>query len=100
MLYLEEKTRERLLQEAQPVANLDILFAPPAVDAYGGTEFLEFAVDDALAELARQLPADQQLPQSCLVAVSGQHLGTIADHQPAQLADGAEMVLIAPVAGG
>lgn len=48
LLYLEEKTRERLLQEAQPVPNLDILFAPPAVEAYGGTEFLEFAVDDAL----------------------------------------------------
>ena len=48
LLYLEEKTRERLLQEAQPVANLDILFAPPAVEAYGGTEFLEFAVDEAL----------------------------------------------------
>ncbi|NBF03192.1 TIM barrel protein [Pseudomonas sp. Fl5BN2] len=48
LLYLEEKTRERLLQEAQPVANLDILFAPPAIEAYGGTEFLEFAVDDAL----------------------------------------------------
>ena len=48
LLYLEEKTRERLLQEAQPVANLDTLFSPPAVQAYGGTEFLEFAVDEAL----------------------------------------------------
>jgi len=48
LLYLEEKTRERLLQEGQPVANIDTLFAPPAVQAYGGTEFLEFAVDEAL----------------------------------------------------
>ncbi|MFO3674030.1 3-dehydroshikimate dehydratase QuiC [Pseudomonas protegens] len=48
LLYLEEKTRERLLQEGQPVANIDTLFAPPAVQAYGGTEFLEFAVDETL----------------------------------------------------
>lgn len=48
LLYLEEKTRERLLQEGQSVANIDTLFAPPAVQAYGGTEFLEFAVDEAL----------------------------------------------------
>lgn len=48
LLYLEEKTRERLHQEAQPVANLDTLFAPPPAEAYGGTEFLEFAVDEAL----------------------------------------------------
>lgn len=48
LLYLEEKTRERLLQEGQPVANIDTLFAPPAVQPYGGTEFLEFAVDEAL----------------------------------------------------
>ncbi|MDT3424196.1 4-hydroxyphenylpyruvate dioxygenase [Pseudomonas protegens] len=48
LLYLEEKTRESLLQEGQPVANIDTLFAPPAVQAYGGTEFLEFAVDEAL----------------------------------------------------
>ena len=30
------------------MANIDTLFAPPAVQAYGGTEFLEFAVDEAL----------------------------------------------------
>ena len=48
LLYLEEKTRDRLLQERQPVANLDLLFAPPPASEYGGTEFLEFAVDEAL----------------------------------------------------
>ncbi|EPL10157.1 3-dehydroshikimate dehydratase QuiC [Pseudomonas sp. CF161] len=48
LLYLEEKTRDRLLQEGQPVANLDQLFAPPPASEYGGTEFLEFAVDEAL----------------------------------------------------
>ncbi|SDZ57307.1 3-dehydroshikimate dehydratase QuiC [Pseudomonas sp. NFIX28] len=48
LLYLEEKTRQRLEQEAAPVANIDTLFAPPPASEYGGTEFLEFAVDDAL----------------------------------------------------
>ena len=47
LLYLEEKTRQRLeLQARQPLD--DLLFAPPAADAYDGVEFLEFAVDDAL----------------------------------------------------
>lgn len=48
LLYLEEKTRQLLEQEAKPVANLDILFAPPKADEYKGIEFLEFAVDEAL----------------------------------------------------
>ncbi|AZD95049.1 MULTISPECIES: 3-dehydroshikimate dehydratase QuiC [Pseudomonas] len=48
LLYLEEKTRQRLVQEATPVANIDTLFAPPPASEYGGTEFLEFAVDEAL----------------------------------------------------
>ena len=58
------------------------------------------SVDDALQELTSRLPADQSLPTSCLVAVGGRHLGTLADHQPATLNDGNELVLIAPVAGG
>ncbi|UZE29889.1 3-dehydroshikimate dehydratase QuiC [Pseudomonas asplenii] len=48
LLYLEEKTRERLAQEAAPVANLDTLFAPPPVSENDGIEFLEFAVDESL----------------------------------------------------
>jgi len=48
LLYLEEKTRQRLEREATPVANIDTLFAPPPASEYGGTEFLEFAVDEAL----------------------------------------------------
>ncbi|QLL12695.1 3-dehydroshikimate dehydratase QuiC [Pseudomonas chlororaphis] len=48
LLYLEEKTRQRLALEATPVANIDTLFAPPPASEYGGTEFLEFAVDEAL----------------------------------------------------
>jgi 4-hydroxyphenylpyruvate dioxygenase len=48
LLYLEEKTRKVLEQEAEPVPNLDILFSPPEASTYDGIEFLEFAVDEAL----------------------------------------------------
>ncbi|ANJ54171.1 4-hydroxyphenylpyruvate dioxygenase [Pseudomonas silesiensis] len=48
LLYLEEKTRERLAQEANPPANLDILFETPTACEYNGIEFLEFAVDESL----------------------------------------------------
>jgi 4-hydroxyphenylpyruvate dioxygenase len=46
LLYLEEKTRELLDREAQPVAP-PLLFSPPEAGRYDGVEFLEFAVDDA-----------------------------------------------------
>lgn len=46
LLYLEEKTRERLAEEAQPVSP-GLLFNPPKASAYDGVEFLEFAVDEA-----------------------------------------------------
>ncbi|MDU9392222.1 3-dehydroshikimate dehydratase QuiC [Pseudomonas sp. zfem002] len=49
LLYLEEKTRERLAQTAPAVATeTELLFSPPPANAYDGIEFLEFAVDDAL----------------------------------------------------
>ncbi len=57
-------------------------------------------VADALQAVARHFPGDQPLPASCLVAVSGTHLGTVAAHRPQVLADRVELVLIAPVAGG
>ena len=47
LLYLEEKTRQRLEKEAAPV-DLDLLFAPPPASRYDGVEFLEFAVDEAV----------------------------------------------------
>ncbi|MFL1418820.1 3-dehydroshikimate dehydratase QuiC [Pseudomonas fildesensis] len=47
LLYLEEKTRQRLAQE-QPAAPVDILFETPAASEYDGIEFLEFAVDENL----------------------------------------------------
>ncbi len=57
-------------------------------------------LDDALKTIAEQLPDDHPLLASCLVAVSGTHLGTLADHRPRTLKDGDELLLIAPVAGG
>ncbi|MFZ3282113.1 3-dehydroshikimate dehydratase QuiC [Pseudomonas sp.] len=48
LLYLEEKTRQRLEQEAEPVANREILFETPKASEYNGIEFLEFAVDESL----------------------------------------------------
>lgn len=58
------------------------------------------SVDDALAQLSAALPQDQSLPASCLIAVAGEHLGTVTNHQPRALRDGDELVLISPVAGG
>lgn len=53
LLYLEEKTRERLAQQAIPVRKPEILFDTAAASAYDGIEFLEFAVDESLgAKLA------------------------------------------------
>ncbi|WP_370601377.1 3-dehydroshikimate dehydratase QuiC [Pseudomonas nitroreducens] len=48
LLYLEEKTRERLHAEGMPPEQLDCLFAPPSASQLEGVEFLEFAVDEAL----------------------------------------------------
>ena len=58
------------------------------------------SVDDALTAAAKLIAGGKGLPDSCLIAVSGTHLGTLADHQPHTLADGDELVVIAPVAGG
>jgi molybdopterin converting factor small subunit len=57
-------------------------------------------IGDALTLLASHLTNGHQLPSSCLVSVSGEHLGTLSSHRPRQLRDGDELVLIAPVAGG
>jgi molybdopterin converting factor small subunit len=58
------------------------------------------ALDEALRQLAGLMPEGKGLPKSCLVAVSGKHLGTLHSHRPHSLRDGDELVLIAPVAGG
>jgi molybdopterin converting factor small subunit len=57
-------------------------------------------VDDALLALAGHLKNGAALADTCLVAVGGTHLGTITQHEPRQLGDGDELVIIAPVAGG
>ncbi len=57
-------------------------------------------LDDALARLESLAPGAEPLPETCLVAVSGNHLGTLGDHRAATLQDGDELALIAPVAGG
>ena len=54
LLYLEDKTRERLAAAPAPTALVAAarrvdLFTPPPVSRYSGVEFLEFAVDDAAA---------------------------------------------------
>jgi len=57
-------------------------------------------VDDAVQQVAGYLPEDRPLPATCLVAVSGSHVGTLNTHPNPQLKDGDELVLVAPVAGG
>ena len=57
-------------------------------------------VDDALAKLSEALSDDVSLPATCLIAVSGTHLGTLNSHEARELCDGDELVIIAPVAGG
>jgi 4-hydroxyphenylpyruvate dioxygenase len=49
LLYLEEKTRERLAAAPNPPAESVDLFAPPPASAYAGFEFIEFALDEAAA---------------------------------------------------
>lgn len=57
-------------------------------------------VDDALAAIDRLLPEGHPLAASCLVALCGEHLGTVGNHRPRPLRDGDELMIIAPVAGG
>ncbi|MHB0960478.1 MAG: MoaD/ThiS family protein [Pirellulaceae bacterium] len=57
-------------------------------------------VDIALKTLGQQLPGHRSLADTCLVVVSGKHLGTIARHENVTLAPTDELMLIAPVAGG
>jgi molybdopterin converting factor small subunit len=69
--------------------------APDELDLAEGAN-----LDDALAALQDLLGKDGRLSGSCLVAVSGRHVGTLANHVPQTLCDGDELVLFAPVAGG
>jgi len=60
----------------------------------------EGKIGDALEAVAAVLPDSQELPASCLVVHNGKHVGTVASHDNAPLAERDELVLIAPVAGG
>ncbi len=56
-------------------------------------------VTDALKTVS-EIAGGAPMPDSCLIAVSGTHLGTLSQHEPRPLKDGDELVIIAPVAGG
>jgi len=59
-------------------------------------------VDDALNVLRAEGPASGDgpiIPQAVL-AVSGEHLGTVANHAPRILVENDELLIFAPVAGG
>ena len=85
--------------------NVRVVISGRSYDAAGAVpELLELpdgaSIDAALDALAELMPPGRGLPSSCLVAVSGRHLGTLAEHQPRMLQEDDELVLIAPVAGG
>lgn len=58
------------------------------------------SLDEALEHVASLLAGGKGLDGSCLVAVSGTHVGTVRNHRPHVLREGDELILIAPVAGG
>lgn len=57
-------------------------------------------VDDALRWLSAEFLDGQAFPPSCLLAVSGKHLGTAGNHPSATLSENDELMIFAPVAGG
>ena len=58
------------------------------------------SVKDAIRQLSDLMPNQESVPATCLVAVCGDHLGTVDNHAERTLRDGDELILIAPVAGG
>jgi len=66
-------------------------------------EQIELPAASTLADAVKtvnDLLGQTELPGSCLVTVSGEHVGTVAGFADRPLRDGDELVLIAPVAGG
>jgi hypothetical protein len=57
-------------------------------------------VDTAIAAIGQHLASQRALADSCLVVLSGNHLGTVAHHDNPAVAPTDELLLIAPVAGG
>jgi molybdopterin converting factor small subunit len=62
----------------------------------------EATVDDALALLSGAAGAGAGIPilPQALLAVSGEHLGTVVDHTPRTLVEDDELLIFSPVAGG
>jgi sulfur carrier protein ThiS len=80
-----------------------LVFSGRGYDARGDwPEVLELPDESTLADaLARvQQLGSSPLDASCLVALSGKHVGTLARHTSLPLRDGDELTIIAPVAGG
>ena len=64
---------------------------PPDLELAAGA-----TVRDALDRLAGGL----DLPKTCLLIVSGVHLGTLGGYADQELKEGDEILFLAPVAGG
>ena len=60
----------------------------------------EATVDDALALLSGAAGAGIPILPQALLAVSGEHLGTVVDHAPRTLVEDDELLIFSPVAGG
>ena len=69
-----------------------------AEDAPGELELSDGASIDVALEAIRSV--HRQLAPGALLAVSGEHLGTVADHRARTLTDNDEVLIFAPVAGG
>lgn len=54
----------------------------------------------AIAAINELLPDDAGLPASCIIAVNGEQVGTIAAHQDTPLSENSDLFFVAPVAGG
>ena len=57
-------------------------------------------LSQALTTLLDCLPAHRRPAGTCLVAVSGTHVGTLAHYRDTALRPGDELLLLSPVAGG
>lgn len=57
-------------------------------------------IDAALEVLDGLLPPGSRIPDSCLIAVSGTHLGSRGRHQDQVLCEGDELLVLVPIAGG
>ncbi|MHB8898854.1 MAG: MoaD/ThiS family protein [Thermoguttaceae bacterium] len=68
---------------------------PDQLDLPEGT-----TLDDVLGLLSARFSPGRTFPPSCLLGVSGKHVGSVGSHRPVVLKDHDEIVIFAPVAGG